>query len=247
MELDYINVVRDLVDTIATQERHNMEQAVGLLFDCVSDHHSIWAFGASHAGILTEELFYRAGGLALVNPIFGRELMPDTQPVSTTSKMERLVGYGTELARSRADFSEGDVLIVHSVSGRNPAAIEVALAARGARCSIVAVTSLAYSRSVSSRHPSGKRLFELADVILDNHGVPGDAAVSIPGLDQRVGPTSTIAGALMLNAVVVELVRRLVDSGMSDPPVLYSANLEGGDALNQRIAQRYADSIHYRF
>ena len=100
-----------------------------------------------------------------------KHLMLDTEPITHTSKMERLVGYGTALARSNADFRSGDVLVAHSVSGRNPVTVEVAQVAKDAGAKVVAVTNLKYSQSVASRHPSGKRLFELADIVLDNHGL----------------------------------------------------------------------------
>lgn len=247
MRFDYIDIVRDLIDTVEREEAGNMERCVELLAECVRGKHSIYTFGASHAGILSEELYYRAGGLMLMNPIFGREIMLDTAPITHTSHMERLVGYGTQLARDQADFRPGDVLIAHSVSGRNPVTVEVAMAARDAGASVIALTNLAYSRSVASRHPSGLRLFELADVVLDNHGEVGDAAVAIDGLDQRVSPTSTVVGAVMLNSIVAALVQRLVDEGMERPPVFYSANLDGGDELNQRLVDEYRDCIHYRF
>lgn len=245
MEFKYLDCVRRLLDEVEEQESAAMEKAVDLLFDCVRSRHSIWAFGASHAGILTEELYYRAGGCMLINPIFAPELMLNTTPVTHTSSMERLVGYGSLIARERADFGQGDVLVVHSVSGRNPVGIEVAVSARETGAKVIAVTNLAYSRSVASRHPSGKRLFELADVVLNNHGEVGDAAVAIEGIDQKVSPTSTVVGATILNAVVAALVQRLVDSGMERPPVFYSANLDGGDELNRRLFEEYAECIHY--
>ena len=132
------------------------------------------------------------------------------------------------------------MLIVHSVSGRNPVGIEIAMAAREAGAKVIAVTNLAYSQSVTSRHPNGKRLFELADIVLDNHGDVGDAAVEIDGMDQKVSPTSTV------DAIVAALVQKLVDAGMEHPPVFYSANLDGGDELNRKLFAEYTDCIHYR-
>ena len=98
-----------------------------------------------------------------------------------------------------------------------------------------------------SRHPSGKRLFELADVVLDNHGDVGDACVEIDGLEQKVAPTSTVIGAVMLNSIVAAVAQELVDRGMEKPPIFYSANLDGGDELNQRLYEEYKDRIHYTF
>lgn len=247
MEFKYLPIVHNLLATIEQEESGHMEQCVDALYDCVTDKHSIYTFGASHAGILSEEMYYRAGGLMLMNPIFGREIMLDTEPITHTSAMERLVGYGTELARNRADFKSGDVLIAHSVSGRNPVTVEIALAAKDAGATVIAITNLAYSKSVTSRHPSGKRLCDIADIVLDNHGEIGDAAVSIEGMDQKVSPTSTVVGAIMLNAIVAALVQKLVDNGMKHPPIFYSANLDGGDELNRSLYEEYKDSIHYRF
>ena len=173
--------------------------------------------------------------------------MLDTEPITHTSAMERLVGYGTELAHNRADFQAGDVLIAHSVSGRNPVTVEVAMAAKDAGATVIAITNLSYSKSVSSRHPSGKRLCDLADIILDNHGEIGDAAVAVNGMEQKVSPTSTVVGATMLNAIVAALVQKLVDGGMAHPPIFYSANLDGGDELNRTLYEEYKESIHYSF
>lgn len=247
MEFKYISKINELIQTIQNEESENMQKCVEMLCECILNKYSIYTFGASHAGILSEELYYRAGGLMLFNPIFGREIMLDNEPITLTSKMERCVGYGTLLANSKVDFKKGDILIVHSVSGRNPVTLEIAIEAKKNGAKIIAITNVSYSKSVSSRHPSGKRLFELADIILDNHGDIGDACVTIDGLEQKVSPTSTVVGALMLNAIVAALAQKLVDSGMKKPPIFYSANLDGGDALNNKLYQEYKDSIHYHF
>lgn len=247
MGFKYINIILSLIDIIKQEETKNMESCVDVLCDAILQKKSIYTFGASHAGILSEEMFYRAGGLMLINPIFGRELMLDTEPITLTSKMERCVGYGTSLANSRVNFQSGDVLIVHSVSGRNPVALEIAVEAKNNNAFVIAITNVKYSKSVSSRHPSGKRLFELADIVLDNHGDIGDACVSIDGLEQKVSPTSTVIGAIMLNSIIAALTQKLVDKGIEKPPIFYSANLDGGDELNKKLYEQYKDVIHYRF
>ena len=247
MSFKYIERIYELLKTIETEECENIKKAIDMLDECVKNKSTIYTFGASHAGILSEELYYRAGGLMLFNPIFGRELMLDSSPITLTSKMERCTGYGKMLAKSRADFQSGDVLIVHSVSGRNPVAIEIAAEAKEKKSHVIAVTNLSYSKSVTSRHPSGKRVFELADIILDNHGDIGDACVKISGLEQKVSPTSTVIGAAMLNTIVAELAQKMVDSGIENPPIFYSANLDGGDELNQRMYQEYREVIRYKF
>lgn len=246
MNFDYIDRVLQLIKIIQVEEKENMEKCVELLTNTILHKKSIYTFGASHAGILSEEMYYRAGGLMMINPIFGREIMLDTSPITITSKMERCVGYGTILA-SKVHFKEGDVLIIHSVSGRNPVSIEMAIAAKKQGVKIIGLTNLAYSKSVSSRHPSGKNLYKFCDIVLDNHGDIGDACVSIEGLDQKVAPTSTVIGATILNSIVAATAQNLVKKGMRRPPIFYSANIDGGDELNEKLYEEYKDSIHYDF
>ncbi len=247
MEFKYVSRINELIKTAIDSESENMEKCVDILFECVKNKSTIYTFGASHAGILSEELYYRAGGLMLFNPIFGREIMLDADPITLTSSMERLVGYGTILAKNRADFKKGDAIIIHSVSGRNPVTLEIAQQAKDNGVTIIAITNVAYSKTVTSRHPSGKRLFEMADIVLDNHGDVGDACVKIEGLDQKVAPSSTVIGAILVNSIVAALAEKLVESGMKHPPIFYSANIDGGDQLNRKLFEEYKDSIHYKY
>lgn len=246
MNFDYIDKIKELVSIIEKEEHIHMEQCVQILAETVRQKGAIYIFGASHAGILSQEMYYRAGGLMLITPIFGREISLDNEPITLTSKMERCVGYGTALA-SKVIFRQQDVLLVHSVSGRNPVTIEIAMEAKKAGSKVIGITNLKYSQTVSSRHPSGKNMYEFCDIILDNHGDVGDACVSIPGLDQKVSPTSTVIGATMLNAIVAAVAQELVKQGMDKPPIFYSANLDGGDELNKQLYEKYKDSIHYKF
>lgn len=246
MNFDYIDNILDLIKTIQIEENNNMENCVELLTKTILNKKSIYTFGASHAGILSEEMYYRAGGLMLMNPIFGREIMLDTSPITITSKMERFVGYGTILA-SKVDFTKDDILIIHSVSGRNPVSIEIAIAAKEKGVKIVGLTNLEYSKSVSSRHPSGKNLYEFCDIVLNNHGDVGDACVTLEGLEQKVSPTSTVIGATILNSIIAATAQNLVKNGMKKPPIFYSANIDGGDKLNDELYEEYKDSIHYKF
>ncbi|WAA13146.1 SIS domain-containing protein [Fervidibacillus halotolerans] len=243
---EYLNRIRKILDTVEKYEKDAIRQSVEMITEAILKKHSIFAFGASHAGILTQELFYRAGGLININPIFARDLMLDTEPITHTSRLERLLGYGTILAK-KTPFTEGDVLILHSVSGRNPVTIELAMEARKKGVSTISITNLAYSRSVSSRHESGKNLYEISDVVIDNHGDIGDATCEIEGVPQKIGPTSTVIGAAIVNTIVVEVVRNLVHQGVNPPPIFYSANLDGGDEQNKKLFEQYKESIHYRY
>ena len=222
----YFQRIREILSQVEELESTSLAQAVEILSDAIKKKQAIFIFGASHAGILAEEMFYRAGGLVSINPIFGRELMLDTRPISATSQMERLVGYGQLLAK-KTPFKAGDVLIVHSVSGRNPVAVDLALAAKEKGVYVIALTNLTYSRATRSRHPSGQRLCDVTDLVLDNHGHIGDGACQV------------------LNHLVVEVSRNLAQSGLSPLPIFYSANLDGGDDKNRQIYETYREAIHY--
>ena len=144
----------------------------------------------------------------------------------------------------RPEAGPGDVLILASTSGRNAVVIDMALAAREKGVRVAGITAVAYSQGVASRHPSGKRLLDLCDVVIDNGAPLGDAAVAIPGLSQKVGPLSSLTGIAIVNALVAEVVARLVNRGMQ-PPVFMSANLDGGDEWNARLLKENRHRIHY--
>ena len=242
----YMDKVTEILKVVRENESGVIQEAIDLMTEANLNKQSVFIFGASHAGILMEEMYYRAGGMMTINPIFGREVMLDRSPITFTSQMERLEGYGTSLA-STVDFKENDVLILHSVSGRNPIIIDIAIAAREKGVKLIGLTNVSYSKSVTSRHSSGKRLFEVVDIVIDNHGDIGDACCDIKGIEQKVGASSTVVGASILNTIIVETCQKLVDSGVKYPPIFYSANLDGGDQLNQELYEQYKDSIHYQF
>ncbi len=246
MSFAYLDEIRRLLDVVENQEKDNIQKAVDCLTNAILEKKSLFIFGASHAGILAEEVYYRAGGLVLMNPIFARSLMLDTQPVTFTSSMEQLVGYGTTIAET-VPFKAGDVLIVHSVSGRNPVGIELAMAAKEKGVTVICLSNVSYSKDVTSRHPSGKRLFEVCDILLDNHGEKGDACIEIPGTGQKVAPTSTAVGVCIMNTIISEVVLNLKAKGMDTPPVFYSANIDGGAEKNKKVIEEFGASVHYRF
>jgi uncharacterized phosphosugar-binding protein len=240
---DYLNHLTSLLEMIEREEASAIEKAASLWVQATKDKQNIFAFGASHAGILTQELFYRAGGLATINPVEAPSLNLAVRPITHTSMMERLLGYGTLLAQ-KTPLKPGDVVLVHSVSGRNTVMIDFVLEAQKQDVQVIAITNVTYSKSVTSRHPSGKRLFELADVVIDNHGDIGDASMPFPELSQKVAPTSTVIGSAIVNAILVETVRQALALGLK-VPILHSANLDDGDDYNQALFKAFKDHIFY--
>lgn len=160
-----------------------------------------------------------------------------------TSAMERMRDYGRVIVDGQP-LSAGDVIIVHSVSGRNSVSIDVALRAKEKGAKVIVLTNLAMSRAVTSRHPDGVKLYEVGDVVIDNCGCLGDAAIDVPGVPEKVAPTSTAVGAALMNAMMAQAVADIVDAG-GVPPVFVSANVDGGDEHNREMLKRYGSHIFY--
>ena len=240
---DYIKTVTETIDRAWNTQQQQLTATKALIAQAIEAKKNVFVFGCSHAGILAEEVFYRTGGLAVINPIFFPGFMLNTRPITMTSSLERVPGLG-KIILTQNHVGEGDVLLLHSVSGRNTVPVEMAIEAKAMGVHTVCITNLEYSGSVTSRHPSGKRLFEVCDIVIDNCGVTGDAAVKLDGLEEKIGPTSTTVGTAILNAIVIEAVEQMIADGIV-PPVFMSANIDGGDAHNARIFEEYKDNIFY--
>jgi uncharacterized phosphosugar-binding protein len=239
----YLEGIRTIIETALQTQRDAMEKAAQMIASAVERKRSIFAFGANHAGILAQELYYRTGGLALIHYIRAPGLALDVEPPTLTTDMERLDGYGNAIIASQP-IGEGDVLILHSVSGRNAVSIDAAFQAKKQGAATICLTNMKTSAALPSRHKSGKKLYELCDLAIDNCGSYGDAEIALDKFPQKVAPSSTVVGAAILNAVVARVIAILAEKGT--PPVFISANIPGGDEHNKRIMEEYAAQIHYR-
>jgi uncharacterized phosphosugar-binding protein len=227
----YLDTIAELLARARSANDDAIVGAAGVVARTVAADGIIRLFGSGHSHLLALEAAGRAGGFAgvdvLIDPGMGRA--------------ETLEGYGSILVREQL-WEARDCLFVISHSGRNPAPIEVALAGRGAGLTTIALTALDYSRASASRHSSGRRLFEVCDLVLDTVGVPGDAAVALPGAPVPTGATSTVVGAALLDAVLVEAVAELVRMGV-EPPLVRSYNLDGSEAHNAAMFGRYRGRV----
>lgn len=251
--MQYYEKINVMLKRLFEEQGENMQKAAEKIADTViggvgenrdeSNENMIYIFGCTHAGIIAQEAFYRTGGLAVINPIFPPGLMCDITPSTLTSKLERVDGYGAIIA-DEYNIKKGDLLIIHSVSGRNAVPVDMAIRAREIGAYVIAITSLEYSKASKSRSKSGKNLYEAADLVIDNCGEIGDATVEIDGFEQKTSPTSTVTGAAIINAITAEAAGIFMERGAT-PPVFISANIDGGDEKNAVLMQKYRSRIKY--
>lgn len=237
---EYLHSVREVLGEL---EPRQIDRAAALVSSSLGTGGLVHMFGTGHSLLLAVEVFFRAGGLVAVSPILDERLHFENGVVEST-EFERTYSAAEELVRG-AMFRAGDTGMVISNSGRNVLPIEIALRMRAAGMKVIALTNLNQSKPGTSLHSSGKLLFEVADAVLDNHCPVGDAAVAVPGISERMGPISTIAGSVLLHSVFIEAAAQLAGENQA-PSVFRSVNVGNGslDALRGLIAP-YRDRIRF--
>ena len=218
----YLQKALEIAQRAAETQVGPIRVAAGLVVEALTTGKRFWVFGTGHSHVLAEELYGRAGGLADVRAVLEPGLMLH-EGLQKSSLLERLPGLADVLLEIN-EIAAGDVVLIASNSGRNAVPVEFALGARKRGAQVIVLTSMAHSTATTSRAPGGQRLFETADVVIDNCGVPGDALIEVDGSPERTGATSTMVGAMLVQALTVEIVTRLAESGQT-PNVLRSLNV----------------------
>jgi uncharacterized phosphosugar-binding protein len=219
----YFRAVQELQHRVLSTQRDLLAKVAEKMADVILAGGRIFVFGTGHSHMLAEEGYARAGGLMSVVPIFYTALMLH-ESIPLSAKVERTPGLAADLL-DRSGIKAGDILFVYSNSGVNHLPVEMALEAKKRGIVTVTVGSIAFAK-VAPLSGIGRRLAEVCDFAIDNGGVPGDGIVSIPGLEWKVGPTSTVMGALIWNALVVETTYR-IQIAKGDAPVGVSFNMPG--------------------
>ena len=240
MDKTYLKNILTLLEKLEQTQEKIVDQVAAVCAEAIGRGGLLYFFGTGHSHMICEEPFYRAGGLACIYPILETDLMLH-EGASKSSGYERLEGLGN-LVVANTPLGKGDVLFIISNSGRNCAVIDAAMEAKKRGAVTVAITSMNHSGQVSSRHSSGLKLYQICDYVLDNGGQVGDASVALEGLGQKIGPTSSVLDATLVNLILVNTAQRLLQMGIT-PPVFMSANTDAGDEANKAVLETYKPRI----
>ena len=239
----YVHALTPILSAVTEQIDGPIQQAAELMTTALRANGVIQAFGSGHSEALAMEIAGRAGGLIATNRIALRDLVllgGESPDLLRSAELERDPSYSRKLYDLSA-ARPGDLFVIASNSGVNGSIVELASVVKDKGHPLIAITSLQHTSGMDSRHPSGKKLIDFADVVLDNHAPYGDSVLDLPG-GGKVCAVSSITAALIAQMLVAEVLRRLTEAGET-PPVYLSANIPGGDDHNHALEARYAGRI----
>jgi len=230
---------------VKTEQADNIRRAGALMADAIAADRLISVYGGGgHTTLPVGEMFFRAGGLACINPCMETGLSVFNQAIKYLM-LERCVNLGRQIMKYY-DLKKDDLLIIFHNIGINPATIDAALEAKERGVKIIAVASSYWQTEMPKdhfiRHPSGKNLFDLADIRIDDYNPVGDAVVKVPGCDAEIGPVSNVVDFTIAHWLEIACVEECVRRGIT-PPVWRSANTPTGDAANKAYLEKYSPRV----
>ncbi|MFW5696419.1 MAG: sugar isomerase domain-containing protein [Phototrophicaceae bacterium] len=241
---DYLNAAQAILQRIQANELDVIEQAADIFAHTISQGGLVHMFATGHSRMFIEEMYPRHGSFPGFHPIVELSMTYHTQVVGANGQrqamfIEHIEGLAAVILRNFV-INPPDSFLIYSNSGVNEVVVDMALEAKKLDLPVVVVVSKEHSAESSARHSSGKKLTDIADIVIDNGTPAGDALVSVPGLDDPVGPGSTIGAAAVTNAIKCAVAERLAALGQP-PLVLTSSHFIGSEASQQRFDDSYDD------
>ncbi|MEO7147127.1 MAG: SIS domain-containing protein [Terrimesophilobacter sp.] len=240
----YLGEVSTRLDALAADSQGGVfDAAIDLMVETIEGGGVIQAFGTGHSEAFAMEIAGRAGGLIPTNKISLRDIVlrgSQSVDILTGSSLERDPAVVDELFEI-STINPGDLFMIASNSGVNGSIVGLALVAKSRGHKVIAVTSLEHTMRVEPKHPSGKRLSDIADVVIDNRAPFGDATLELPG-GVPVGAVSSITAAFIAQLLTIGTARAISSTGKT-PPLYISANIPGGDDHNRALEELYRDKI----
>jgi len=226
------------LNNIVLHQEKAIQQAAEYLATCIINDRIIHTFGTGHSHMIGLELFVRAGGLANVNAMLDSMVLT-SEGSRRSAEIERISGL-SKIIYGQHNIAQNDVMIIISNSGRNAMPVEMAMIAKEKGIKTIAITSIEQSKQYPSRHPSGKKLYEIVDLVLDNRVPSGDGLLKIGG--NLTGAASTLSGVFLINLVATEAMK-IADAKGIKLPIYHSQNIDGFS--NEDLYEKYAGRIKH--
>lgn len=225
-------IITDIINKISKNENDQIILAAKYIAKSHTNSGQLFLFGTGHNHCLAEESLHRAGGFANSCPILDSRI-DFSRGIKQASQLERTNGIGTSILK-KYNIKKNDTLLIFSNSGINRTPIEAAIYAKKVGLKVIAVLSLKYCKSFKDK--KSKKLYEIADVIIDNHGPIGDALIKISD-NIKVGASSNIAGSFILNSIFLKL--SIILKKEKPYPFFMSSNLKGANRHNKKLVDRF--------
>lgn len=238
MSYPYHTAVNHLLDAIVQSNKESIAEAIDWFAETLITDHLIHTFGTGHSHMIGLELFVRAGGLANVNAMLDSTVMT-SEGARRSAEIERISGF-SKVIWDQHQIAKEDLFVIISNSGRNAMPIEMAQLAKENGNKVIAITSLTHSKTFPSRIANQPKLYEIADLVLDNNVPTGDGLLNI-GAD-LTGAASTIAGCFLVNLIATEAMKKAHSQGFQ-LPIFYSQNVDGFS--NEDLYKRFSSRIKH--
>ncbi len=238
----YYDKTLALLQQIEATQPPNIDAAAEICANAIAKGGLVFLFGAGHSRMMCEEITPRQGGfvgfVAFVElAVSNHASIVGMNGLRGPLHLEKVEGYAEELLKG-FKFGPHDAFILISTSGIRPLIVEMAMGAKHRGMPVIAMVSRPHCEQSKPAHSSGKKLIDLADVVLDNHCPPGDCILELDGLEWRTGPTSTITGGMIMNMLRVETAEKLLARGVK-PELLPSHQFIGNDPAEEQLERFY--------
>lgn len=242
---EYAKICIETIEKIKTKEKENIFKAAEIMTEAILNDKLIHVFGPTHGRMGADDMFFRAGGLVPINAIYDETFsLSHALKASRALLVQNYIGGVLDYYK----VSKGDVMIIIEYLGVKSVVIDAALESKRRGAKVIGITSSEFSKSIPLdsplRHPTKKNLCEVVDVFIDTYAPPGDAVLKIKDFKVKVSPISNISYTYIVNSLVAQVVKNLLERGV-EPPVWISMNVPGGPEHNQKYIEKYFNRIRH--
>lgn len=239
--MDYLNIIIGLIEKVRDTQLEKFDTAAEIIVKAISEKRMVHFWGpGGHSSIFAEDVMYREGELACINPIIDPNISLGHGALKEVNYFERVEGLSKAIIKYNR-VKAGDVMVIGSAYGVNPVCIQGALECKRVGAVIIAVTSPAFSDALDNeetRHSNGMGLNEISDIYLNSYSPFDDLTLKIDSMDQKFGPVGTIMQLITLKALTTTVIEKLAEKGI-EVPIWRNALEKGGVEFNNR----YLDQI----